>query len=73
MEYKIQSMALFTTFWTCCKNLWITTSFEFFQSPKVYGKVNIKSKAPFGWSEHRKDGKGRVENKKENDVFPCLV
>ena len=66
-------MALFTTFWTCCKNLWITTSFEFFQSPKVNGKVNIKSKSPFGWSEHRKDGKGRVENKKENDVFPCLV
>ena len=66
-------MALFTTFWTCCKNLWITTSFGFFQSPKVYGKVNIKSKALFGWSEHRNDRKGRVENRKENDVFPCLV
>ena len=30
-------------------------------------------KTPFGWSENRKDRKGRVENKEENDVFPCLV
>ena len=30
-------------------------------------------KAPFSWSENRKDGKGRVENREENDVFPCLV
>ena len=30
-------------------------------------------KASFDWSENRKDGKGRVENREENDVFPYLV
>ena len=29
--------------------------------------------APFGWSENRKYGKRRKENRGENDVFPCLV
>ena len=33
----------------------------------------LKIKAPFGWSENRKNGKGREENKGENDVFPYLV
>ena len=33
----------------------------------------IDTKAPFSWSENRKDEKGRVENREENDVLPCLV
>ena len=32
----------------------------------------LKIKAPFGWSENRKNGK-EEENKGENDVFPYLV
>ena len=45
-----------------------------FQSQLVY-EISSKgvSQAPFGWSENWRYGKGREENKDENDVFPCLV
>lgn len=31
------------------------------------------TKAPFGWSDNRRDEKRRKKNRGENIIFPCLV
>lgn len=31
------------------------------------------TKAPFGWSDNRRDEKSRKKNRGENIIFPCLV